>query len=161
MAKEKRTEKKQKAGRCREQILLRLNIVLAIAIVLVCFGIAVKENAIRSRVDPATIEIPDWIEQDFLVRNPYSRAGEPLAQVEDIVVHYVANPGTSHIQNRNYFNGLASQEGIDKTSASSHFIIGLDGTILQCMPVRRELIKLRPAVILSSVWMGRFCNVCH
>ena len=135
MAKEKRTGRKRRAQTRREQILLRINIVLAIAIVLVCFGIAVKENEIRNRIDPATIVVPEWIEQDFLVRNPYSRAGEPLTQVKDIVVHYVANPGTSHIQNRNYFNGLASQEGVDKTSASSHFIIGLDGTILQCMPL--------------------------
>lgn len=135
MAKEKKAGKKRTAGKRSEQILLLINIVLTVAIVLVCFGIAVRETEERSRVNPAAIEIPDWIEQDFLVKNQYSRAGEPLTQVKDIVVHYVANPGTTHVQNRDYFNHLAYQKGTDRTSASSHFIIGLDGTILQCMPL--------------------------
>lgn len=137
MAKEKRTGMKRAAGRRREQLLLRLNMVLAVAIVLVCFGIAVKENKERNRIDPALIVIPEWIEQDFLVINQYSRSGEPLAEVNDIVVHYVGNTNTTHIENRNYFNNLAYQEEEqeDKKSVSSHFIIGLKGEILQCIPL--------------------------
>ena len=47
----------------------------------------------------------------------------------------LANPGTSAKQNRNYFEGLKDQSGSKTVSASSHYIIGSDGTILQCIPL--------------------------
>ena len=76
--------------------------------------------------------VPDWIERDLIPVNPYSRSGELLSSIDGIVVHYTANPGTTAKQNRNYFAGLADGSG---TSASSHFIIDTDGTILQCVPM--------------------------
>lgn len=78
------------------------------------------------------IMVPDWIERDLIPVNPYSRSGELLSSIDGIVVHYTANPGTTAKQNRNYFAGLADGSGI---SASSHFIIDTDGTILQCVPM--------------------------
>lgn len=47
------------------------------------------------------------------------------------MIHYTANPGSTAQENRDYFNGL--QDGHD-TSVSSHFVIGLDGEIIQCVP---------------------------
>ena len=70
------------------------------------------------------IQAPDWYTQDFLTINPYSRPGTKREHVRDIVIHYVANPGTSAIQNRNYFWGLKDQSGSKTVSASSHYIIG-------------------------------------
>ena len=68
----------------------------------------------------------------FLTPNPYSRPGEPLPEVKNIFIHYTANPGTTAEQNRSYFENL----GITgETSASAHFVIGFDGTILQCIPL--------------------------
>ena len=78
------------------------------------------------------IMVPDWIERDLIPVNPYSRSGELLSSIDGLVVHYTANPGTTAKQNRNYFAGLADGSG---TSASSHFIIDTDGTILQCVPM--------------------------
>ena len=52
-------------------------------------------------------------------------------KVNGIVVHYTANPGTTAQQNRDYFEGLA-QSG--ETHASSHFVIGISGEIIQCIP---------------------------
>jgi N-acetylmuramoyl-L-alanine amidase CwlA len=54
-----------------------------------------------------------------------------LDEVNGIVIHYTANPGSTAIQNRNYFEGLKTSH---ETMASSHFIIGLDGEIVQCIP---------------------------
>ena len=54
-----------------------------------------------------------------------------LEKVNGIVVHYTANPGTTAQQNRDYFEGLA-QSG--ETHASSHFVIGISGEIIQCIP---------------------------
>lgn len=68
--------------------------------------------------------------------NPYSRPGISLERVNGIVVHYTANPGTDAMANRNYFNNLPrinKKKGQD-TYASSHFVIDMDGEIVQCIP---------------------------
>ncbi len=72
------------------------------------------------------------ITQELLTPNEYSRPGTKLEKVNAIVVHYVGNPGTTAEQNRNYFEGLKNGTG---TSASSHYIVGLDGEIIQCVPL--------------------------
>ncbi len=74
---------------------------------------------------------PAWTE-DFLPLNEYSRPGEPLPEVNDIFVHYTANPGTSAAQNRSYF---AQQKDMHEASVSAHFIIGYNGEIIQCVPL--------------------------
>lgn len=67
----------------------------------------------------------------LLTPNQYSRPGTSLQKVNGIVIHYTANPGTTAMQNRNYFEGLKDSH---ETEASSHFIIGLNGEIVQCIP---------------------------
>lgn len=74
---------------------------------------------------------PDWTE-DFLTVNEYSRPGDPLMEVNNIFVHYTANPGTSAAQNRSYFEQLKDNH---ERSASAHFIIGYNGEIIQCVPL--------------------------
>ena len=44
--------------------------------------------------------VPEWIEQDFLPVNDYSRPGTSLGSVNGIVVHYTGNPGTTAEQNK-------------------------------------------------------------
>lgn len=79
-----------------------------------------------------TIDELDWVAPAFLPLNEYSRPGILIAEVNSIVIHYVGNPATTAAQNRDYFAGLALS---GETYASSNFIIGLDGEILQCVPV--------------------------
>ena len=74
---------------------------------------------------------PQWTE-DFLTPNEYSRPGDALEEVTNIFVHYTANPGTSAAQNRSYFE---QQKDTHERSVSSHFIIGYDGEIIQCVPL--------------------------
>ena len=71
------------------------------------------------------------IEERLLTINPYSRSGEKQNKIENIVVHWVGNAGSSAIANRNYFESLATSH---KTYASSHYVIGLNGEIIQCIP---------------------------
>ena len=86
--------------------------------------------------DADSAALPDWIEEDLIRVNPYSRPGDPLEQVNGVVVHYTANPGASARNNRSYFDGLADQKDPDSaTSASSHFIIGIEGEIILCVPL--------------------------
>lgn len=72
------------------------------------------------------------IQHQFLTINPYSRSGKSLHRVNGIVIHYTANPGSTAKNNRNYFENLRYTK---TTSVSSHFIIGLDGEIIQCIPL--------------------------
>lgn len=74
---------------------------------------------------------PDW-EENLLTPNEYSRPGEALESVKNIFVHYTANPGTSAAQNRSYFE---QQKDTHEISVSSHFIIGYEGEIIQCVPL--------------------------
>lgn len=70
---------------------------------------------------------------DLLTVNEYSRPGEALPEVKSIFIHYTANAGTTAEQNRSYFETLAESH---ERSASAHFVIGFDGTIVQCIPTR-------------------------
>lgn len=67
----------------------------------------------------------------MLTPNPNSRPGTRLRKVRGIVVHYTANPGSTAMANRNYFESLKDSH---VTRASAHFIVGLDGEIIQCVP---------------------------
>ena len=80
------------------------------------------------------MQMPE-IDVQLLTVNNYSRPGYSIEKVNGIVIHYTANPGSGAIQNRNYFEGLKDSH---KTKASSHFIIGLDGEIVQCIPTWEE-----------------------
>lgn len=72
------------------------------------------------------------IQHQFLTVNPYSRSGKTLRKVNGIVIHYTANPGSTAQNNRDYFENLKITR---TTSVSSHFIIGLEGEIIQCIPL--------------------------
>jgi hypothetical protein len=72
-------------------------------------------------------EMKMLITEKYLTIHPNSRPGYLLTELKSIVVHYVANPNTSALQNWKYFE--------NKNNASAHFIIDLDGNILQCMPL--------------------------
>ena len=80
----------------------------------------------------AEINKQNWIVQDLLPINDFSRPGTKLETVNGIVIHNIGNPGTTAVQNRNYFANLANTQ---ERHASSNFIICLDGTIIQCVPV--------------------------
>lgn len=68
---------------------------------------------------------------ELLTINNYSRPAIKVERIKGIVIHYTGNPGSTAMQNRNYFEGLKDTK---ETSASSHFVVGLDGEIVQCIP---------------------------
>lgn len=91
-------------------------------------NIAQKEETTTE--DPFLLS--DEVIKNYLTPNEYSRPGKELKEVNAIVVHYVGNPGTTAAQNRSYFENLKDTHA---TSASSHYIIGLEGEIIQCVPL--------------------------
>lgn len=97
-----------------------------------------------------------YIEQIFLTPNKYSRPQLPLKKVTKIAVHYVGGAGSTAKNTRDYFESLKDQlpdssgkywvnkdgtyrtykgEKIGIRYVSSHFVVGLDGEIIQCIPL--------------------------
>jgi N-acetylmuramoyl-L-alanine amidase len=77
------------------------------------------------------------ITEQVLTKNKYSRPCVSLKAVKGIVIHWVANPGSSALANRNYFENLKGQvPPNDKRFASAHYVIGLQGEIIRCVPDR-------------------------
>lgn len=81
---------------------------------------------------PSTLEEVEGITVDLIPLNEYSRPGVALDCVNAIVIHYTGNPGSTAQQNRDYFASLAES---GEESVSSHFVIGMDGAIIQCIPL--------------------------
>ena len=107
---------------------------LLLGAVLVCLTAAVLWVLLRDRGPEAEdVPVPDYVEQDYLTVNQWSRPGTEMEKIDGVVIHYVGNPGTTARANRNYFESLSS--GLENTYASSHFIVGLEGEVVQCIPL--------------------------
>lgn len=76
------------------------------------------------------------IKEDFIPISQFSRPGLRRHNTFAVVWHWVANPGTSAQMNRNYFASLSSQSPTQEGAryASAHYVIGLGGEIVQCIP---------------------------
>lgn len=73
----------------------------------------------------------------YLTINSYSRPGNKLKCVKGIVIHWVGNAASTAEANRNYFEGLKSGQKMSNGRyryASSHYIVGLEGEIISCVP---------------------------
>jgi N-acetylmuramoyl-L-alanine amidase len=106
-----------------------LSLIIAIA--------AVSYNIYSLTTEPPAItelrhlDLPDWISPDLIKIDGASRRGIPLEELNGIVIHYIGNPGTGAQNNRNYFNNPDS-------TVSAHFIVGLDGEVIQCIPLHER-----------------------
>jgi N-acetylmuramoyl-L-alanine amidase len=76
------------------------------------------------------------IQKDLLTVNPFSRPGKKMSGVKALVIHWVANAGSTAKQNRDYFESLRKQSLNNASArfASAHYIAGLSGEIVQCIP---------------------------
>ena len=81
--------------------------------------------------DPNYTDGRPYIDVQLLTPNEYSRPGIPTEELKGIVIHYVGNPGSTAQGNRDYFEALKDTQD---TYASSNFIVGLEGEIIQCIP---------------------------
>ena len=78
-----------------------------------------------------TLEVPAYVDVQIIDIDGASRRGTSLSDINDIVIHYVGNPGTSAQANRNWYANPSS-------NVSSHFIVGLKGEIIQCIPLHEK-----------------------
>lgn len=106
---------------------------MPVCLVLVMLAVGVGLWWVNRPLPGADVEVPDYVERAYLPVNPFSRPGTPLEEINAVVIHYVGNPGTTAKANRDYFAALAL--GRDGTYASSHFVVGLEGEVIQCIPL--------------------------
>ena len=130
----RRRKRRRMSKKGRYAAIVGIAALVLFAMLLTVFGIRRQKEEQRQKAKT----YPDIrFDVRFLDPNPYSRPQLALKKVHAIVVHYTANPGVDAVANRNYFNNLpkANEKKQKKTYASSHFVIGLDGTIVQCIPL--------------------------
>ena len=128
--------KLERRRRRRRKLILKRIIcfllLLAVAAGAVFGGIKIynslKEPPVAKLEKVRAIEIPDWIDEQIIHLHNTARTGTELDGVKNIVIHYVGNPNTTAKNNRDYFDK-------DSTEVSSHFVVGLEGEIIQCLPL--------------------------
>lgn len=128
----KRKARLKKQRRIRMLILIGVPSAILLVVLLTSYLLKLKydsENVMAYEIKYVA-ESPDY-RVDLIDVNEYSRPGTGLVSVNGIVIHYTANPGTTAEQNRSYFQNL---KDTGETYASSHFVIGIDGEIVQCVP---------------------------
>ena len=125
-----RTRRKALLRKKRRKRIIKKTCILGIACLIIMLFIFTINNLAKQNVK---VKEPPEFEVDLLTVNEYSRPGIAMNNIKGIVIHYTANPGTTAKQNRDYFEGLKDSH---QTKASSHFVIGIEGEIIQCIPSR-------------------------
>lgn len=126
MANRRRRRRRRRAETRKKMIVGAMALMAALGVVLWLTSgsqsqsVAGKENK--------NVAQPTWIDEQLIQTNGSARRGKKLEEVKNIVIHYVANPGTTAKQNRDYFNN-------DDTKVSAHFVVGLEGEVIQCIPL--------------------------
>ena len=123
-----------------------LSVLLIGAAAFLLSDIAREKTAVSKARD---LEIPGWIDSQIIAKESGGRSGRELSAIKNIVIHYVGNPGTTAQNNRDYFDK-------ESTQVSSHFIVGLKGEIIQCLPLNEKS--------AASNWRNKdtiSIEVCH
>lgn len=129
--------KKKRKNRRKKYDMSRVWIALGLLVLVLLLIVGVTRHQKKQAAAEETVRLSSIdanrpeLDVELLTVNPYSRPGTVLPGVNGIVIHYTANPGATAIANRNYFENLKDTH---TTKASSHFIVGLDGEIVQCIP---------------------------
>lgn len=79
----------------------------------------------------AELTAPEWIDVQLIHKHNTARSGTQLTDIKNIVIHYVGNPDTTAQNNRDYFDK-------PDTTVSSHFVVGLEGEVIQCVPLNEK-----------------------
>ena len=129
------TRKSTKTSQNSRKKVVRIQKFILILIIVVAIFLGaryfIKQYIPKLRLDRLSeTESPDWIDVQIIPLDGVSRDGVKLGY-NDIVVHYVGNPGTSAQNNHDFYCNPDSE-------VSSHFIVGLEGEIIQCLPLNEK-----------------------
>lgn len=145
----RRSERRRRIRRAklkRLSFLMSLLILLSAAVIGGTAGVKWIRNSLSTRANSSEnvgnssnssnsinlkeIKLPDYVDVQLIPKGE-AREGKKLSRVKYIVVHYVGNPGTSAQNNRDFF-------AKSDTQVCSHFVVGLNGEIIQCVPLNER-----------------------
>jgi len=116
-----------RTGKKYKQQLRRKRMITLMMLILVVVAAATIGSHMKV-VDISKVDYPSYVDQQFIKKDGQSRTGNKIRRVNDIVIHYVGNEGSTAQANRDYFNS-------NKSTVSSHFVVGLQGEVIQCVPL--------------------------
>ncbi|WP_426351158.1 peptidoglycan recognition protein family protein [Alloiococcus sp. CFN-8] len=149
MKKRRKIRKRKRRNRGKRILLMLASIIFFSACILIVIFL-LRGTSSRRKVEALKdAEVPAWVQVDLIDIDGAARRGKDLEAIEDIVIHYVGNPGTTAQQNRDFFNN----PGVE---VSSHFVIGLEGEIIQVIPLNE--------ISQASNWRNNdtiSIEVCH
>ena len=102
--------------------------VIFVLVLLVVVGVILNLTTLGQMLKLSRDNVPRWVDVQIIDINGSGRRGERLSGVNDIVIHYVGNPGTTAQQNHDFFDQ-------PDTTVSAHFLVGRDGEVIQCIPL--------------------------
>lgn len=116
----------------RKKRIRKLVVFFMVIILSVCgiFAFTLYKNGgklLKKELNVKTLTAPEYVNVE-LIGLGRARTGVKLVEINNIVIHYVGNPNTTAQNNRDFFNK-------PDTDVCSHFLIGLDGEIIQCVPL--------------------------
>ena len=128
--------------RKRRKRIVKITIISLLCLIILAFVLIKINNSIDEKlplflktkgnqsINLKTLTVPEYVDVE-LIENQKARSGEKIEKINNIVIHYVGNPGTTAKNNRDYFNK-------SDTDVCSHFVVGLDGEIIQCVPLNEK-----------------------
>ena len=116
----------------RKKTIRTFVIILIVVIISLCgvLGVALYKNGGKlppKQLNVKTLTSPEYVDVQ-LINVGFARTGVKLVEINNIVIHYTGNKGSTAQNNRDYFNKF-------DTDVCSHFVIGLEGEIIQCVPL--------------------------
>lgn len=119
----------------RKKIIRAMIIILIVIVLALCgvLGITLYKNGGKlpaKQLNAKSLTAPDYVDVK-IINLGFARTGVKLLEINNIVIHYVGNPNSTAQNNRDYFNKPS-------TDVCSHFVIGLEGEIIQCVPLNEK-----------------------
>ena len=122
----KRSKRKRRIAMFKRVVFLSLLAFVIVFTVKILHNNGIIRNFDLKKLSDA--EVPSYIDVQIIDIDGASRRGVKLDGFNDVVIHYVGNPGSSAQGNHDYYTNPDS-------GVSSHFVVGLDGEIIQCIPL--------------------------
>lgn len=129
-AKRGRKNNRKKLTKRQRQQRRRKRMIWLMLIILLFLAFTMFKSCQRV-VNLSKIDYPNYVSQQYIDVDGTSRSGAEMRIVNDIVIHYVANPGSTASGNRDYFDS-------DQSKVSAHFVVGLNGEVIQCIPLNEQ-----------------------
>ena len=127
--------------RKRRKIILRRFIIFLMFVFMIVSGTMLFKSFLSGRIEKKSreeaknritelknAELPEYVDSQIIHIHNTARTGTKLTDIKNIVIHYVGNPNTTAQNNRDYYDKA-------DTEVSSHFVIGLSGEVIQCVPL--------------------------